>query len=327
MRKLVIGAVALALALALAGQAGAAQGAKKTVRRIHLITAVSKAAPDQHSPETPQGGVPIDGDLDRLAPAATAFRVHDLSRRWVEFQMAYSLATTAAQPTIPSDENPPSPFGNAQRSATAIDVVPSVAASLPIPLWMRGGNVSASSAGLYVPGCTLPTYRPSGFLRSEVEARRAGYYGIMSNIACEYGIPVGLFDAMILRESQYQPYIYSPKSAFGLTQLMPATAVALGVNRYDIEGNLRGGAKYLRQQLDRFGHYHLALAAYNAGPGRVRNGLVPRITETQEYVDNVLLNWSRLAGVSRTATVTSGTSIPRQRSIPRLGRVAAVSTF
>lgn len=325
MRKLVIGAAVLALASA--GPAGAAQRAMKTVRGVQLITMVVQAAPDQGSPEAPQGAAPTNGDLERVVPVAAAFQVHNLSRRWVEFQMANGFAATAAQPSTPTENTPLSSSGVAQMPVPAIDVVPSIAASMPIPLWMQGGNVGASAVGRYVPNCAFPAYRPSGFLRSEVEARRAGYYGMMSNIACEYGIPVGLFDAMIIRESQYQPYIYSPKSAFGLTQLMPGTAATLGVNRYDIEGNLRGGAKYLRQQLDRFGQYHLALAAYNAGPGRVRNGLVPRITETQEYVDNVLLNWSRLAGLSRTATVTSGTSSPRQRSIPRSGRVAAVSTF
>jgi hypothetical protein len=64
---------------------------------------------------------------------------------------------------------------------------------------------------------------------------------MMSSIACEYGIPVGLFDAMIIRESGYKAGIYSPKNAFGLTQLMPGTAADLGVNRYDVEQNLRGG--------------------------------------------------------------------------------------
>src|SRR3546814_10908217 len=73
---------------------------------------------------------------------------------------------------------------------------------------------------------------------------------------------------------------------------MPATAAGLGFDRYSVEGNLRGGARYLRQQLDTFGQYHLALAAYNARPGRVRGGLVPRISETPDYVSNVLWNRS-----------------------------------
>jgi soluble lytic murein transglycosylase-like protein len=111
---------------------------------------------------------------------------------------------------------------------------------------------------------------------------------------------------MIIRESRYNAAIFSPKNAFGLTQLMPGTAAGLGVNRYDVEQNLRGGARYLREQLDRFGHYHLALAAYNAGPGRVRNGSVPRIAETQAYVSSILLNWSKLSGSPSTLSSEAG---------------------
>jgi soluble lytic murein transglycosylase-like protein len=76
---------------------------------------------------------------------------------------------------------------------------------------------------------------------------------------------------------------------------MPGTAVGLGVNRYDPLQNMRGGARYLRQQLDRFGQVNLALAAYNAGPSRIRGGLVPRISETQTYVTDIITNWSRLS--------------------------------
>src|SRR3546814_623805 len=112
------------------------------------------------------------------------------------------------------------------------------AGSIPVPIWMRGGPIFASASPRYVPECSAAPYRPTGFLRSDAEFRRATYYGLMSNIACEHGIPVGLFDAMIIRESQYQPNIYSPKNAFGLTQLMPGTAAQLGVDRYHVESNL-----------------------------------------------------------------------------------------
>ncbi|RYE95721.1 MAG: lytic transglycosylase domain-containing protein [Oxalobacteraceae bacterium] len=143
-------------------------------------------------------------------------------------------------------------------------------------------------------GCTPLSYQPSGLLGRSAEGRRAAYYGMMSAIACEQGIPTGLFDAVIMRESGYNPIATSSASAYGLAQLMPRTAVSLGVNRYDPVENLRGGARYLRQQLDRFGQVHLALAAYNAGPGRVQGGMVPRITETQSYVSNIIANWSKL---------------------------------
>ncbi|WP_234716230.1 lytic transglycosylase domain-containing protein [Sphingopyxis macrogoltabida] len=201
--------------------------------------------------------------------------------------------------------------------------------AISVPLWMRPGSVLSGETWGFVPGCTSPGYRPTGFLGSDAELRRASYYGMMSRIACEYGIPVGLFDAMIIRESRYHPTIVSPKNAFGLTQLMPATAAGLGVDRYSVEGNLRGGASYLRQQLDRFGQYHLALAAYNAGPGRVRGGLVPRIRETQDYVVNVLSNWGRLSGVQRqVAILPADGNVPRESIVPEIRqRTAAVWTY
>ncbi len=72
---------------------------------------------------------------------------------------------------------------------------------------------------------------------------------------------------------------------------MPATAEELGVtDSFDINQNIDGGAKYLRQMLDRFGgNVRKALAAYNAGPGTVikYNGRVP-YPETRQYVNRVL---------------------------------------
>jgi hypothetical protein len=78
----------------------------------------------------------------------------------------------------------------------------------------------------------------------------------------------------------------SKAGAAGLGQLMPATARDLGVsNRFDPMSNIFGAARYLRQMLDKFGVVHLALAAYNAGPGAVeRAGGIPRNGETPAYV-------------------------------------------
>jgi len=71
---------------------------------------------------------------------------------------------------------------------------------------------------------------------------------------------------------------------------MPQTARALGVaDLFDVATNLSGGADYLARQLVRFGDLRLALAAYNAGPERVaRLGRIPRIAETQAYVEAVV---------------------------------------
>ena len=215
---------------------------------------------------------------------------------------------TAAAP--PSSQ--PAPAAPIQASFVA------ATSSIQVPAWMRAAYASVSAVP-YTPGCSPLPYRPAGFLGRTAEARRAAYYGMMSAIACEQGIPTGLFDAMIIRESGYNPLAVSPKNAFGLAQLMPDTAAMLGVNRFDMTQNMRGGARFLRQQLDHFGQVHLALAAYNAGPGRVRNGLVPRIRETQDYVSGILANWSRLNGF---APPPGGTVAPIYGA-----RLASISSF
>lgn len=306
-------------------QVAGAQGSK-AVRRVEIISMSSPAAAATERDAVPENE---EAAALRVSPAlAGVFRTHDLSRRWVAFEMANGFASSAgaSPPTTTSATSPSADVGTAQLgSALQLAELPP-APSILIPTWMQGGLAFSTAVTSVVSGCAVNDYRPSGFLDSGAEARRSTYYAVMSNIACEYGIPVGLFDAMIIRESRYKADVFSSKKAFGLTQLMPNTAAGLGVNRYDVEQNLRGGARYLRQQLDSFGKVHLALAAYNAGPGRVRNGMIPPIAETQAYVDNVLLNWQRLAGMARVATVQSrATPAPLQRM--QVGRVARVYSY
>jgi soluble lytic murein transglycosylase-like protein len=144
--------------------------------------------------------------------------------------------------------------------------------------------------------CAAPTYQATfGFGRA-AEDRRRTIFPLIHQAACEFGLPVGLFDALIMQESRYQPAAVSPKGAFGLAQLMPGTARQLGVDPYSLRDNIRGGARYLKQQVDRFGRFDLALAAYNAGPGRVeRRRQVPQIAETKAYVRTIMSNWTGIA--------------------------------
>jgi len=108
--------------------------------------------------------------------------------------------------------------------------------------------------------------------------------------AARPGLDPKLLHALVVTESAYRPDALSPVGAGGLTQLMPGTAVELGVrDRFDPVENLRAGADYLARQIRRFGDLRLALAAYNAGPARVaRLGRVPDIAETQAYVATVV---------------------------------------
>ncbi len=118
----------------------------------------------------------------------------------------------------------------------------------------------------------------------------AVYAGKVAELAARYDLSPALIEALVWQESRWRHDAVSPKGAQGLTQLMPGTARHLGVDPRDPFANLEGGARYLREQLDRFGgDVEKALAAYNAGPGRVeRSGGVPRIRETQAYVAAIM---------------------------------------
>jgi soluble lytic murein transglycosylase-like protein len=114
---------------------------------------------------------------------------------------------------------------------------------------------------------------------------------LIVDAAAKEGVNPLLLRAMISRESAGRACAVSVKGAQGLMQLMPATASDLGVrDPFDATENVFGGARYLRQMLDRYkGDLRLALAAYNAGPQRVDEaGGVPSIPETQAYVAAIL---------------------------------------
>jgi soluble lytic murein transglycosylase-like protein len=124
------------------------------------------------------------------------------------------------------------------------------------------------------------------------------YGAKVQELAARYDLSPALIEAVVWQESRWQAAARSPVGARGLAQLMPGTAQSLGVDPDDPLANLEGGARYLRYLLDRFnGDIEKALAAYNAGPGRVEQaGGVPRIRETQNYVAAVM---GRLSDHSR----------------------------
>jgi soluble lytic murein transglycosylase-like protein len=117
------------------------------------------------------------------------------------------------------------------------------------------------------------------------------------SMAQRYNLPPSIFLSLVQQESRFNPEAVSPRGAIGLGQLMPATARELGVDPRDPVQNLEGSARYLRQQIDRFGDMSLALAAYNAGPGAVRRAgnTIPNNRETRNYVPSIL----RRAGVQQ----------------------------
>lgn len=217
------------------------------------------------------------GDSDRVSAVMIAEFARDgeIARPMVEGWSSGTVASSRASPTF-------------------------VRKPVAVPTWMRRGGAPFAMQIMpatfpVIGNCGERPYSVSGLLRGAGEERRRVLYPLVVQSACRHGLPIGLFDAMIMQESRYNVGVRSPKGAFGLGQLMPGTAAQLGVDRYDIQENLDGSARYLASHLREFREPILALAAYNAGPGRVRSlGRVPRILETQDYVRQIMRNWQIL---------------------------------
>jgi len=163
---------------------------------------------------------------------------------------------------------------------------------------MTVGSVSTNTDNAVINGAPAEPPVVSGASEfSEVLRTRTAPVGsadldaIFNAAGLRYNIPPELLKAVGKVESNFRPNATSRVGAMGIMQLMPGTARQLGVtDPFDPEQNIMGGAKYLRQMLDRFGgDVRLALAAYNAGPGTItRNGGKPLDSQMRGYIPKVL---------------------------------------
>lgn len=160
--------------------------------------------------------------------------------------------------------------------------------------WIAGGPrefaalETASATGPQT--SALSVSQATVFTEVNDTAGPAEWQGRVAELAAKYDISPALLEALVWQESRWRSGAVSPVGARGLAQLMPGTAREMGVDAASPSANLEGGARYLRIQLDSFGgDLEKALAAYNAGPGRVkRAGGIPRIKETQQYVAAIM---------------------------------------
>ena len=116
------------------------------------------------------------------------------------------------------------------------------------------------------------------------------YDDFIEEAAAEYKLDPHLIRAVMRAESAFNPMVVSRAGAQGLMQLMPALAEEMGVlDPFDPRQNIMGGARYLRQLLDRHrGNIPLSLASYNAGPTAVaRYKAIPPYRETRQYVKKI----------------------------------------
>ena len=227
--------------------------------------------------------------------------VADASARVAEIcQRAASPWSFASVLTQVAEGAPPDALQPQADTATAVPGTDGLTSYL---FGQRLGTASAGSAAdamfPLAPGLGSGTGRaaaPAGWADALPGAGRP-WAGAIDAAATKAGIDPRLLAAITQAESGFNPAAVSGAGAVGLTQLMPGTASGLGVDPTDPVANLDGGARYLAGQLDSFGRVGLAVAAYNAGPGAVRQaGGVPDYPETQAYVRRVLAYYQQLGG-------------------------------
>ena len=126
----------------------------------------------------------------------------------------------------------------------------------------------------------------------------AEYY--VTAYAQHYRVPIALARAIVLRESNWQACVVSPKGAVGLMQLMPATARRLSVtDRCNPDQNVSGGVRYLAWLMRQFhGDLRLVAAAYYVGEHRIgRRGLAYRNPDVVAYVSAIRTTYLREAAI------------------------------
>jgi hypothetical protein len=132
---------------------------------------------------------------------------------------------------------------------------------------------------------------PIAGLSHSAQRRAATYMPVINQMAPQYGLDPNLIAAMTIQESGFNPDARSSKNAQGIMQLIPDTAKRFGVtDPWDPIQNLHGGMRYMVFLLNRYdGNIPLALAAYNAGEGKVdRYRGIPPYRETREYVKRIM---------------------------------------
>lgn len=180
--------------------------------------------------------------------------------------------------------------GNAVYTVKAT-ATPSTTAADLVPVGILGTPIVRNGAFV-----TSPV---SGSWTGRLPASAGKFVDTIESAAAHAGLDPRLLAAMVWQESGFDPAAISSSGAIGLSQLMPATAEGLGVDPWNTTENLDGGARYLAWAIEEFGSIELGLAAYNAGPTRVREaGGIPEIPETRAYVPRVLDYYRQLGGVA-----------------------------
>lgn len=130
-----------------------------------------------------------------------------------------------------------------------------------------------------------------------IRQKASAYQNLINAVSLEYGVSADLIKAVITAETCFRPTAVSHKGAYGLMQLMPATARRFGATDKSVTHNVHAGTRYLRWLLERYnGSIYHAVAAYNSGEGTVdRHGWNVPYQETRRYLVQVLNAYRKLS--------------------------------
>ena len=142
-------------------------------------------------------------------------------------------------------------------------------------------------------------YRPFFYMRVPRSVDPDKLMAVIRYYGRRHKVDPELVRAMVEVESGFVIEAVSPEGARGLMQIMPDTGRELGLAEpFEAGPNIEAGVRYMRAMLDRYGDKGLALAAYNAGPGRVsRETGIPDIAETRDYVAKVMRRYGARSGM------------------------------
>jgi soluble lytic murein transglycosylase-like protein len=195
-----------------------------------------------------------------------------------------ALMLFAAVPAFaqPADTTAPAPAPAAPADSTVTPPPPSTDAPSAAP----SGTAPADSTSTPAPPAPAAARRGDADLRESVCM-------MIESAARAQNLPLEFFARVIWQESRFQPGVVGPRTrsgdrAQGIAQFMPRTAAERGLlDPFDPVQALPKSAEFLRELADQFGNLGLAAAAYNAGPGRLREFLSarrPLPAETRNYV-------------------------------------------
>ncbi len=212
------------------------------------------------------------------------------------FAAALAAAGSPGQSATPVQSGTPGQTGTPASAAAGGLATTAMGASTTSPYASLSPVPGTLGSTLSAAGTVTPSNYPTGSPVTPTAAQTTSggssqYDSLISQAAARYGLDPAVLHGLIQQESGFNANSRSSAGAAGLTQLMPGTAASLGVSDpLDPAQSIEGGARYLSQMMSQFGgNVTDALAAYNAGPGAVKQyGGVPPYAETQAYVNKVL---------------------------------------